>query len=261
MMASTTESEYINVTWNAQSFSCTVRSAFTNMLEQKVLVDVTLSTTDNVKVDCHRLILSACSPFFAGLVASNSSPDLIIVLAGVTGWQLHALVSFMYRGHVDNITRDQFRELYEVAKSLQIKGLLVYDHESRESSSPEVLEVGTRAGVPHPQAGTSAGLLSNEGGAQKRKAYLPMDRSSRKKVLRDSEKDVNVVVGIAEKTAVEQVKSEELRAGVDEEVKESSGNADKEATDASAAGSSVETGEKQRVRIYFFQIITLNIAF
>ncbi len=116
-----TTSGFVNVHWNERHMSATMQSRIAQMYDRKTLVDVTLACED-YKVECHRLVLSACSPFFADIISRNSSPDLVICLVGIQKWQIEALISFMYRGVIEAVTLDQLDELIKVAKDLQVCG-------------------------------------------------------------------------------------------------------------------------------------------
>ena len=49
----------------------------------KNFTDVTLVTADNQKMQVHKAILSACSPFFQDLLTTNPHPNPLLYLRGV----------------------------------------------------------------------------------------------------------------------------------------------------------------------------------
>jgi hypothetical protein len=64
-------SEKFCLRWN--DFESNISGAFRELREEKDFFDVTLACDDEDHVDAHRVILSACSPFFRYL---DADPDL-----------------------------------------------------------------------------------------------------------------------------------------------------------------------------------------
>jgi len=89
------------------------------------LTDVTLSCGDR-EFSAHKLVLSVCSEYFAGLFRSRSrSVDhraAIVYLKDVDPRHMELLLSYMYRGEI-NVQEQELMDLMATAKSLQIKGL------------------------------------------------------------------------------------------------------------------------------------------
>ncbi|CAB0003585.1 unnamed protein product [Nesidiocoris tenuis] len=105
--------------WN--NHQCTLISVFDNLLESGTLVDCTLAA-EGQYLKAHKVVLSACSPFFEGLFSQHPENHPIIILKDVTFSELKAMLDYMYRGEV-NISQDQLGTFLKAAESLQIKGL------------------------------------------------------------------------------------------------------------------------------------------
>lgn len=70
----------------------------------------------------HKVVLSACSPFFQSLFADNPCAHPIIIMNQTRLSDLRAIVEFMYRGSV-NVSQDQLPSLLQTAETLKVKGL------------------------------------------------------------------------------------------------------------------------------------------
>ncbi|XP_073976545.1 uncharacterized protein isoform X2 [Rhodnius prolixus] len=105
--------------WN--NHQSTLISVFDNLLESGTLVDCTLAA-EGQYLKAHKVVLSACSPFFEGLFSQHYEKHPIIILKDVTFSELKAMLDYMYRGEV-NISQEQLGTFLKAAESLQIKGL------------------------------------------------------------------------------------------------------------------------------------------
>ncbi|KAF8791949.1 Protein bric-a-brac 2 like protein [Argiope bruennichi] len=91
------------------------------LFSTETLVDVTLAC-DGMSIKAHKVILSACSPFFQTLLSENPCKHPIIIIPHMKYSELKPLVEFMYEGEV-SVTRDQLATLTKHAQQLRIKGL------------------------------------------------------------------------------------------------------------------------------------------
>ncbi|XP_067633116.1 longitudinals lacking protein, isoforms F/I/K/T isoform X2 [Eurosta solidaginis] len=105
--------------WN--NHQSTLISVFDTLLENQTLVDCTLAAEGKF-LKAHKVVLSACSPFFATLLQQQYDKHPIFILKDVKYQELRAMMDYMYRGEV-NISQDQLAALLKAAESLQIKGL------------------------------------------------------------------------------------------------------------------------------------------
>jgi len=109
-------------------------SIFDQLLSSEHFVDVTLAC-DGLSVRAHKMVLSACSPFFQSLFIQNPCKHPIVILKDIRFVDLKALVQFMYRGEV-NVSQDQLPTLLKAAETLKIKGLAEVTNDSKPSGGP-----------------------------------------------------------------------------------------------------------------------------
>ena len=141
------EEESLLLKWD--KFDENVKQSFTEFQDKGYFFDVTLACEDK-EVKAHKLILSACSPFFKRLllkkhVANNVHP--VFYLRGVKADQLDAVLAFSYQGEVSiiiiniiiiisiiisiiiiiivkvNIKEEELDSFMLLAKDLKVKGL------------------------------------------------------------------------------------------------------------------------------------------
>ena len=84
--------------------------------------DVTLVCENNQQIEAHRVILSACSPFFNNILKSNNKPHPLIYMRGLKMKDLEAIIDFIYQGEA-NIYQDDLDDFLALAEELQLKGL------------------------------------------------------------------------------------------------------------------------------------------
>ncbi|XP_066991958.1 longitudinals lacking protein, isoforms H/M/V isoform X14 [Anabrus simplex] len=105
--------------WN--NHQSTLVAVFDTLLESGTLVDCTLAA-EGQYLKAHKVVLSACSPYFELLLSQHYEKHPIVILKDVKFQELKAMMDYMYRGEV-NISQDQLGALLKAAESLQIKGL------------------------------------------------------------------------------------------------------------------------------------------
>ena len=112
-------SEKFCLRWN--DFESNISSALKDLKDDEDFLNVTLIAGED-QVKAHKLILSACSPFFRTILKRNKHHHPLLYLRGVTYPDLLALLDFMYYGEV-NIAQDSLNSFLSVAEELKIKGL------------------------------------------------------------------------------------------------------------------------------------------
>ncbi|CAL4065598.1 unnamed protein product, partial [Meganyctiphanes norvegica] len=118
--------------WN--NYQTNLLQVFEQLLREENFVDVSIACEGH-QIKAHRMVLSACSPYFSELLSESTCTHPIIILQGVKWPELKAVVEFMYRGEI-NICQDQLGGLLKVAESLKIRGLADVDGEQAELTSP-----------------------------------------------------------------------------------------------------------------------------
>ena len=121
--------------WN--DFQTNMVASFKHLRDEKSFCDVTLAC-DGQSTKAHKMILSACSPYFKALLEENPAKHPIIILKDVpfqhlTGYHcllficifhgyISAILEFMYAGEV-NVAQDQLPAFLKTAERLKVKGL------------------------------------------------------------------------------------------------------------------------------------------
>ena len=119
--------------WN--DFEKNISEAFKDIKEEKDFFDCTLSCgTGNKQLKAHKLILSACSPFFRTVLKQNPHQHPLLFLKGVEYNDLLSVLNFMYHGEV-NVAQEDLNSFLAVAEDLQIKGLTQNNSEKSEKQS------------------------------------------------------------------------------------------------------------------------------
>lgn len=123
-MASTSEKPVLTQTqfylrWNNHTNN--ILQVFMEQLTAENLVDVTISCEGKF-IKAHKMVLSACSPYFQELFRIHEAPHPVIIMNGVRFVDVKQVVEFMYRGEI-KILETELDKLLAVAESLQVKGL------------------------------------------------------------------------------------------------------------------------------------------
>ncbi|GFG38178.1 hypothetical protein Cfor_03784, partial [Coptotermes formosanus] len=105
--------------WN--NYQSNLTNVFDQLLQSESFVDVTLAC-DGHSVKAHKMVLSACSPYFQSLFFDNPCQHPIVILRDIKWPELKAVVEFMYKGEI-NVSQEQIGPLLKVAESLKIRGL------------------------------------------------------------------------------------------------------------------------------------------
>jgi len=143
--------------WN--NFQSNIVSSFEALLDREEFVDVTL-TAEGKSLKAHRILLSACSPYFRDLfreLPSHQHP--IIVLRDTCFQELKSLLNFIYHGEV-NVSQERLGLLLKLAEALRIKGL-AQDKKSREGND----QFGNQSVSPEkePEEGLDRGRTGGPG--------------------------------------------------------------------------------------------------
>ena len=85
------------------------------------LLDVTLACEDET-IDVHKLVLSACSPFFRKVLTRTDQNHPYIYFRGLNFQDLMSIIDFIYNGEA-KIPAEDLARFIETAQELEIKGL------------------------------------------------------------------------------------------------------------------------------------------
>ena len=117
---SSTGDEKFCLRWN--DFENNISNAFKELNADKDFFDITLACAGGRQVQAHKLILSACSPFFKSILKKNPHQHPLVYLKGVQYEEILSVLNFMYHGEV-NIAQENLTSFLAVAEELQVKGL------------------------------------------------------------------------------------------------------------------------------------------
>ena len=112
-------SEKFCLRWN--DFENNISLAFRELRDDKDFFDVTLACDDE-QIQAHKVILSACSPFFKTVLRRNPHAHPLLYLKGVKYHDLQSVLQFMYHGEV-NVAQEELNSFLAVAEELRVKGL------------------------------------------------------------------------------------------------------------------------------------------
>lgn len=116
--------------WN--DFEANISGALQELRDDKDFFDVTVACEDE-QIEAHKVILSACSPFFRSILKRNPHQHPLLYLKGINHRELLAIVTFMYHGEV-NVAQDELNAFLAVAEDLKVKGLTQHNSSSQSKS-------------------------------------------------------------------------------------------------------------------------------
>ncbi|KAL7306773.1 hypothetical protein TKK_0001135 [Trichogramma kaykai] len=129
--------------WN--NYQTNLTNVFDQLLQSESFVDVTLACDGN-SVKAHKMVLSACSPYFQTLFCDNPCQHPIVIMKDIKWPELKAAVEFMYKGEI-NVSQEQIGPLLKVAETLKIRGLadVGSEHELAKSAEDQLSVASVRA--------------------------------------------------------------------------------------------------------------------
>jgi len=137
-------SEKFCLRWN--EFENNISQAFKELRDDKDFFDVTL-VCDDEQIQAHKVILSACSPFFRNVLRRNPHQHPLLYLKGVKYSDLQSVLNFMYHGEV-NVAQEELNSFLAVAEELRVKGLT---QNNQQSSLPKPKQNYPTSKSPVPQ--------------------------------------------------------------------------------------------------------------
>ncbi|KAJ8918281.1 hypothetical protein NQ315_014151 [Exocentrus adspersus] len=174
--APTMSSQRFCLRWN--NHQSNLLSVFDQLLHDESFVDVTLAVEGQL-LRAHKMVLSACSPYFQALFINHPDKHPIVILKDVPYNDMRSLLDFMYRGEV-SVDQDRLTAFLRVAESLRIKGLTEVNEEKCDTITSSLTQQNMNANMPHLQRlqqskrfGSNLNMLGNALLQPKRKRGRP----------------------------------------------------------------------------------------
>ncbi|KAF5301445.1 hypothetical protein FQA39_LY02174 [Lamprigera yunnana] len=127
---------------------------FAEQLLNGLLVDVTLFC-DGQFIKAHKMVLSACSPYFQELFRIHTVDHPVIFMNGVRFTAVKQMVEFMYQGEI-KVCDEDLDQLLSIAESLQIKGLCKIRREHNEEQQVATTSVPKEEPLSEEETSTSS---------------------------------------------------------------------------------------------------------
>ena len=108
-----------------QNFTDAYASVFQDLRNSQELVDVTLACDDET-IEAHKVVISACSPFFRHILSRITNAQPFIFLKGVHHKDLKSLIDFIYLGET-RVAAEDLKRFFKTARELKIAGLVEDD--------------------------------------------------------------------------------------------------------------------------------------
>ena len=114
------KTETCTLAWHGQD---SVMGEFLRQMHlQHDLTDVTFVSDDDIFTPAHALVLSACSPFLASILKSESTSPTFITVTSCNSSHIQALLTLLYCGEVV-VSKDNLGQIETLAEQLQISCL------------------------------------------------------------------------------------------------------------------------------------------
>ncbi|XP_053948272.1 broad-complex core protein isoforms 1/2/3/4/5 isoform X1 [Anastrepha ludens] len=152
------ETQHFCLRWN--NYQSSITSAFENLRDDEDFVDVTLAC-EGRSIKAHRVVLSACSPYFRDLLKSTPCKHPVILLQDVNFLDLHSLVEFIYHGEV-NVHQKSLQSFLKTAEVLRVSGLTQQQAEETHSQLAQIQNLANAANATRPPHNTHHNALHEE---------------------------------------------------------------------------------------------------
>ena len=119
-----------------EDFQPNIASSFRELRDNVDFSDVTLVCEDGQQIEAHRIILTACSPFFSTILKRNIHSHPMIYMRGLKARDMEAMVDFMYHGEA-NIHQEDIEAFLALGEELKLKGLSKSNDDSLKVSLEE----------------------------------------------------------------------------------------------------------------------------
>ncbi|XP_026833456.1 protein bric-a-brac 1 isoform X2 [Drosophila erecta] len=161
--------------WN--NYQTNLTTIFDQLLQNECFVDVTLAC-DGRSMKAHKMVLSACSPYFQTLLAETPCQHPIVIMRDVSWSDLKAIVEFMYRGEI-NVSQDQIGPLLRIAEMLKVRGLADVTHMEAASAAAAAASSERMPSSPKESTSTSRTEQEREREAEELLAFMQPEKKLR----------------------------------------------------------------------------------
>lgn len=121
-----------------EDFFQRIGSSIQHLYVQNEFTDVTLAC-DGQLFKAHKMILSACSPYFHKILQEIPCQHPVIFLRNINQQDMKDLISYIYHGEV-NIYINNLNSFLKTGKDLQIQGLSEVKNDSSEMIDENLTE-------------------------------------------------------------------------------------------------------------------------
>lgn len=192
--------------WN--NHQSNLLSVFDQLLHDESFVDVTLAVEGQL-LRAHKMVLSACSPYFQALFVNHPDKHPIVILKDVPYNDMRSLLDFMYRGEV-SVDQERLTAFLRVAESLRIKGLTEVNEEKCDTITSSLMQQQQHNQInnnplPHLQRlqpqkrfGATLNMLGNALLQPKRKRGRPRKLSGSSNGIDDYDRSDSLIQGSPE---------------------------------------------------------------
>ncbi|XP_076030067.1 uncharacterized protein LOC143018520 isoform X9 [Oratosquilla oratoria] len=214
--------QHYSLRWN--DYTVKIVTAFQHLRDEEDFVDVTVAC-DGHSYAAHKMVLSACSPYFRTLLRANPCQHPIVILKDVGHTEMERLLEFMYNGEV-NIAQDQLGAFLKTAENLKIRGLAGSSDESDQNHTKDLSHSfsSTYGGGQSGRSSPSAGYAPSQGskddeiiqdgqGSHARPDSPPSKRRKRSNMAALGQTDVNTSSQSADGVTEESGQSDIVSAG------------------------------------------------
>ena len=120
--------------WN--DFEQNIVTSYKEIRKESDFSDMTLACEGDTQIEAHKIILSACSPFFRNLLKKTQHSHPMIYMRGLRAKDLEAILDFIYHGEA-NIYQQDLDGFLGLAEELQLKGLAGSQENTLDAASKQ----------------------------------------------------------------------------------------------------------------------------
>ena len=166
--------------WN--DFQQNIVKSFYDLRNETEFSDVTLVSEENQTIEAHRIILTACSPFFKSVLAKNKHTHPMIYMRGIKAKDLTAIMDFIYHGEA-SIYQEDLDGFLALAEDLQLKGLSGHQPDSSGENTQQITNPPTQS-------------IVSKISAKKDHIFIQSDLKEATNTVSDSDNEYNSIVPV-----------------------------------------------------------------